>query len=175
MNTLITYHNFFKDLATRHKSILHTEDEKHFARINLSKHPIIGAEDLREFFNSQAKHLKTPFVLSSAPEYQNQNNEDNPQRSIMGEFFIMGLARQGDYEEQESTMDAMKEIAEDFVAEMIEYYSINEEEGKPDFSSINIEFVNNVTTKGYCGAKCYFTILADANGKYVNKSSKFND
>lgn len=174
MDSLSSYHNTFKDLATRHLDILHSEEEMHFARINISKHPIIGAEDLKEFFNSISKKLKTPFVLSAAPEYQNSNDQDNAQQIVMGEFFVMDRSERGDYDDKQSIMEKCQGICEDFISDLFRQFEEDETKGMIDYDSLNIEFVNNVTTNGYAGAKCYFNIKLFTPSKFINKENRFN-
>lgn len=174
MDSLSSYHNLFKELATRHVDIQHSEEEKHFARINLSKHPVLGAEDLREFFNSTAKTLKTPFILSAYPEYQNSNDVDNAQQTVMCEFFAMDLAKQGDYEGNQTKMEAMQGICEDFVAEILRKFDEDETMGMVEYASVNIEFLHNVTTKGYAGAKCYLNVKLFTPSKFKKKENRFN-
>ena len=148
----------FEFMSIKHKSILHSEQEKHFARINLSKHPVLGAEDLREFMNGTAKTLKAPFCLAAAPIIEFVGDADSIRATIKGEFFIFDKATQGNYEEKEDKQTSMQNIANDFLAFIKQYFLRNEDKGNFMANEVTVEFVDNVLTKGYTGAKAYFTV-----------------
>lgn len=173
MQNLKQYNEFFEDLSTRHKSILHTPEEKHFARINLSKHPVLGAEDLREFMNGASKILKAPFVLAAAPMVEYVGDSDSLRKMVKGEFFVFNKATHGSYEEKETIQTQMESIAADFLAVIKAYYLNNEDEGVTMNEDTTIEYIDNVLTKGYTGVKAYFTVMI-YSPNYSGNLNNFN-
>ena len=55
-----TYTAFFLKSAINHKKILHTEEESHFARMNLSAHPVLAREDITEFLRGIKNYEENP-------------------------------------------------------------------------------------------------------------------
>ena len=98
------YITFFKDIATDHPDILHSDQEMHFARVVLNRDPLIGSTNqLSEFLNNLGNDLRYPCMILIA--YKGDfadNRSDNKRKRIDGSFVIMDrLEKSGDHDGEE--------------------------------------------------------------------------
>lgn len=155
-----SYTAFFRKAATHHKQILHSDSEHHFARMNLSAHPVLAREDITEFLRSIKNKLHFPALLLNAftARYSDADSKDAKRLIIQGEFFILDRFHKDDWAMQEEVFDATEEIGRDILAFLDEHYEENPQEGLFEWTEAMQEKISNLEVDSLAGTKFYFTI-----------------
>jgi hypothetical protein len=155
-----SYTAFFRKAATNHKQILHSANEDHFARMNLSSHPVLAREDITEFLRSIKNKLHFPALLLNAfsARYSDSDSKDAKRLIIQGEFFILDRFHKDDWAMQEQVFDNTEEIGRDILSFLDDYYDENIQEGVFDWTEAMQEKISNLEVDSLAGTKFYFTI-----------------
>ena len=155
-----TYTDFFKLMAVHHVEIGHTEEEIHFVRMNLSAHPVLAREDIKEFLKSIRSRLHFPALLLNTYQAKAdaQDSYDAKRKVIQGEFFILDRVKKEDWDDQDAVFDATEAIGTDILAFLGEYYEANEHEGYFEWNDSMMEKISNLEIDNLAGTKFYFTI-----------------
>jgi len=155
-----TYTAFFRKSATHHKSILHSENESHFARMNLSAHPVLAREDITEFLRGIKNKLNFPALLLNTfiGRYADQDSKDAKRMEIQGEFFILDRYHKENWAMQELVFDDTEEIGRDILSFLDDHYEENPQEGIFNWNDSMQEKISNLEVDSLAGTKFYFTI-----------------
>lgn len=155
-----TYTDFFRTMAENHVEILHTESECHFVRMNLSAHPVLAREDIKEFLRSVKNRLHFPALLLNTYQAKAdaQDSYDGKRKVIQGEFFILDRIRKDDWDQQDQVFDATEAIGTDICAFLGEYYEDSPQEGYFEWNDTMMEKISNLEVDSLAGTKFYFTL-----------------
>lgn len=155
-----TYTAFFRKAATHHKKILHSDSEDHFARMNLSAHPMLAREDITEFLRSIKNKLHFPALLLNtfSGRYSDADSRDAKRLIIQGEFFILDRFHKDNWAMQEQVFDETEEIGRDILAFLDDYYDENIHEGIFEWTEAMQEKISNLEVDSLAGTKFYFTL-----------------
>lgn len=155
-----TYTDFFRLMATHHVEIHHTASEIHFVRMNLSSHPVLAREDIKEFLKSIRTKLKFPALLLNAfqAKADAQDSRDAKRKVIQGEFFILDRVKKEDWDNQDEVFDATEAIGTDILAFLGEYYEDAPQEGWFEWNDSMMEKISNLEVDNLAGTKFYFTL-----------------
>lgn len=155
-----SYVKLFRDLARFHKKINHSDSEVHFARMNLSAHPVLAREDIKEFLQGMKNKLKFPALLLNTYSGKPDSNDshDAKRKVIQGEFFILDRYHKDNYDMQEDVFDDSEKIGEEIISFLGEYYEEHPEQGVFLWSEGMSEKISNLEFDNLAGTKFYFTI-----------------
>jgi len=155
-----TYTDFFRLMAGNHVEIMHTESECHFVRMNLSAHPVLAREDIKEFLKSVRSKLNFPALLLNAYQAKAdaQDSRDAKRKVIQGEFFILDRVKKEDWNMQDAVFDATEAIGTDIIAFLAEYYEQSPNEGYFEWNDTMMEKISNLEVDNLAGTKVYFTL-----------------
>lgn len=155
-----SYVKVFRNLAKYHKKIKHSDLEVHFARMNLSAHPVLAREDIKEFLQAMKNKLHFPALLLNTYTGKPDSNDshDAKRKVIQGEFFILDRYHKDNYDMQEDVFDETEKIGEDIISFLGEYYETQPEEGLFIWSEGMTEKISNLDFDNLAGTKFYFTI-----------------
>lgn len=155
-----SYADFFRDMAKFHKKIRHTEDKPRFARMNLSSHPVLAREDIREFLRGMKNKLHFPALLLNTytGKADASDSHDAKRLHIQGEFFILDRYHRDDFDMQEQVFTDTEQIGQDIVNFLGEYYEENEQDGFFQWNEAMTEKISNLEVDNLAGTKFYFTI-----------------
>jgi hypothetical protein len=155
-----TYTDFFRLMATHHKLIHHTPEAIHFVRMNLSAHPVLAREDIKEFIKSLKNKLHFPALLLNAYQAKAdaQDSRDAKRKVIQGEFFILERVQRENWDQQDEVFDRTEAIGTDIIAFMAEYYEENPQEGLFEWNDAMMEKISNLEVDSLAGTKFYFTL-----------------
>lgn len=155
-----TYTNFFRLMAENHLEIGHSESECHFVRMNLSAHPVLAREDIKEFLRSVKSKLKFPALLLNTYQAKAdaQDSRDAKRKVIQGEFFILDRVRKDDWDQQDEAFDTTEAIGTDILAFLGEYYEDAPQEGYFEWNDTMMEKISNLEVDSLAGTKFYFTL-----------------
>lgn len=174
-----SYTATFRMLAQKHKQINHLaggDDDIHFVRCVLSKHPMLAASDISEFLKSMRTRLKFPaMVLVSYSTGYGQNSNDAKRKKIEGEFFILDRVTRDDWNGIEQVLESSEEIGEDILGYLVDYYDEHPEDGLFKYDEgINEKFAGS-EIDNLAGTKFYFTIDIPNQAGIAFDETKFND
>ena len=160
INSHTTYTAFFLLMATHHKLIHHTPEEVHFVRMNLSAHPVLASEDIKEFIKSLKNKLHFPALLLNAYQAKADagDSHDAKRKVIQGEFFILERVRKEDWDQQDEVFDRTEQIGTDILAFLGAYYEDTPEDGWFEWNDSMMEKISNLGVDSLAGTKFYFTI-----------------
>ncbi len=155
-----TYSDFFRLMAIHHKKIHHAPDREAFARMNLSPHPVLAREDIKEFILGLKSRLHFPALLLNTytGKFSNEDSNDAKRKEIQGEFFILDRYRKDDYDHLEEVFDQTEAIGTDIMAFLGEYYEEHPHEGVLNWTEGMTEKISNLNVDNLGGTKFYFTI-----------------
>lgn len=171
-----SYTKFFKDMATYHKKLMHSDNAVHFARLNLSAHPMLAREDIKEFLKAMKNKLQFPALLLNtfSTAASAADSEDAKRNMIRGEFFIFDRVRKDDFDHQDEVFDLTEEIGQDIINFLGEFYSENEEQGFFIWSEESTEKISNLEFDNLAGTKFYFTIDVPNEVKFQLNEDAFD-
>jgi hypothetical protein len=172
-----SYTAFFRLMATHHLSIVHSDSEVHFARMNLSAHPMLAREDIKEFLKSIRSRLHFPALLLNTYQAKAdaQDSHDAKRKVIQGEFFILDRVTKEDWEDQDSVFDETEEIGTDIVSFLGEYYSEHPQEGWFEWNDTMMEKISNLEIDNLAGTKFYFTLSIPNEVAFHLRPDRFAD
>lgn len=172
-----TYTDFFRLMATHHLSIRHSSGESHFARMNLSAHPMLAREDIKEFLKSLRNKLHFPALLLNTYQAKAdaQDSYDAKRKVIQGEFFILDRVRKEDYDHQDDIFQATEEIGTDILSFLGEYYEASPHEGYFEWNDSMMEKISNLEVDNLAGTKFYFTISLPNEVAFQFRPDRFDD
>lgn len=155
-----TYTEFFRLMAVHHLEVLHSVEDCHFVRMNLSAHPVLAREDIKEFIKSIRTKLKFPALLLNAYQAKAdaQDSNDAKRKVIQGEFFILDRMPKEDWSKQDEIFDQTEAIGTDIVAFLGDYYEEHPQEGYFEWNDTMMEKISNLEVDNLAGTKFYFTI-----------------
>jgi len=155
-----TYTSFFRLMAENHLEILHTESECHFVRMNLSAHPVLAREDIKEFLKSVRSKLHFPALLLNTYQAKAdaEDSRDAKRKVIQGEFFILDRVKKEDWNEQDDAFDTTEAIGTDIIAFLGEYYEDAPQDGYFEWNDAMMEKISNLEVDNLAGTKFYFTL-----------------
>lgn len=172
-----TYTDFFRTMATHHLSIRHRDAEVHFARMNLSAHPMLAREDIKEFLKSIRTRLHFPALLLNTYQAKAdaQDSHDAKRKVIQGEFFILDRVTKEDWDDQDLVFDDTEEIGTDIISFLGEYYSDNPQEGYFEWNDTMMEKISNLEIDNLAGTKFYFTLSIPNEVAFHLRTDRFAD
>jgi hypothetical protein len=172
-----TYTDFFRTMATHHLSIRHREEESHFARMNLSAHPMLAREDIKEFLKSLRNKLNFPALLLNTYQAKAdaQDSYDAKRKVIQGEFFILDRVRKEDFDHQDDIFQATEEIGTDILSFLGEYYEASPQEGYFEWNDSMMEKISNLEVDNLAGTKFYFTLSIPNEVAFQLRTDRFAD
>jgi hypothetical protein len=155
-----TYTDFFRLMATHHVEIHHTDDKVHFVRMNLSAHPVLAREDIKEFIKSLKNKLHFPALLLNTYQAKAdaEDSRDAKRKVIQGEFFILDRMQKEDWARQDEIFDVTEAIGTDILAFLGEYYEEHPQEGLFEWNDAMMEKISNLEVDSLAGTKFYFTL-----------------
>lgn len=162
-------------MARNHVRILHTDEEIHFVRMNLSAHPLLAKEDINEFLKSIRNKLEFPALLLNtyAVKPNAEDSYDAKRKTIQGEFFIIDRMQRDDFDKQDEVFQDTEEIGTDILAFLGEYYEASPHEGYFEWTDSMIEKLSNLTVDNLAGSKFYFTISIPAEQALQLNTDRF--
>ena len=172
-----TYTDFFRLMATHHKQIRHCSSNTAFVRMNLSSHPILAREDIKEFIKSLKNKLNFPALLLNTFQAKGDDSSsaDAKRKIIQGEFFILDRMKREDWDQQDSIFQDTEQIGTDIIAFMSEYYEENPNHGVFDWNDTMTEKVSNLEVDSLAGTKFYFTINIPHEVSFQLNADAFED
>jgi hypothetical protein len=173
-----TYTATFRMLATKHLQLNHLkegDDDIHFLRCVLSKHPMLSQADLSEFIKSVRHRVKVPFMLLVAysAEYD-QSHNDAKRKGFQGEFIILDRVKKDDWDEIEAKIDSTEKIGEDIMGYLIDYYDEHPEDGILEHEQSMNEKISGTDMDNFAGTKFYFTISVPNQAALEFDPAKFD-
>ncbi|WP_187261330.1 hypothetical protein [Pontibacter beigongshangensis] len=111
------YTDFFRQLASQHVDIRHSEEECHFVRLILSSDPLQRIMDAREFYDSLRDRIGPDFsmiLISYEADYAD-NGGDQRIKEYHGSFIILHPVTPGHFDELEQVLDRTEEIGEEIM------------------------------------------------------------
>lgn len=172
-----TYSNTFRNIAMMHKKLGHLrkgEQDIHFVRAVLSKHPMLSEGDLKEFLRSIHNKLRFPamVLVSYSAEYSAENH-DAKRKKFMGEFFILDRVKKDDFDDLEVKLDETEQTGEEIIAFLGDYYEEHPQDGLFIWEEGQSEKISNLEVDNLAGTKFYFTIDVPHQAKLSNFSDAF--
>ena len=177
-----SYNAAFRMLAEKHKKLHHgknengtpNEEEKHFTRVVISRHPMLAAPDLEEFLkNTSGSGLKFPaMVLVAYTGGMKGANIDEGRKVLQGEFVILDRHGREKWDEQEEKFTLTEEIGEEIVAWLIHHYEAKPADGFFQWSETETEKVS-LTSRNLVGTKFYFAIDRSCGDSLTYNSTAF--
>jgi hypothetical protein len=173
-----SYTNTFRELAMKHKKLQHLkngEDDIHFVRATLSRHPMLSEGDLREFIKGLRNKIKFPaMVLVAYGSGYSAANHDAKRKQIQGEFFILDRVQKDDYDDIDLKLDETEQIGEEIMAFLGDWYEENEYHGLFQWDEAQNEKISNLGIDNLAGTKFYLTIDIPHQAKLSNFRDAFN-
>ncbi|QNF34368.1 hypothetical protein HUW51_17165 [Adhaeribacter swui] len=170
------YTTLFRELASRHVDIRHTDKECRFMRATLSADGLGRHLDLKELYDSLRTKLKSGYflVLQSYEIDFEDNVSDNLKKIFHGAIIVLGKAKTGDYDGQEEVLDRTEEIGEDIMGAVLHRW-------QTDFTPpIKVISARDITSEkvgpvgdNFFGTRFNFSFSEAANGALKHKPSKF--
>jgi hypothetical protein len=172
-----TYTDFFLKMATHHVKIHHRAEQMRFVRMNLSAHPVLAREDIKEFLKAMRSKLHFPALLLNAYQSKTdaQDSYDAKRKQIMGEFFIVDRVKKEDFDHQDQVFDETDQIGQDILAFLGEYYECNPQEGIFSWSEASTEKISNLEVDNLAGTKFYFTISIPSEVALQLNADRFDE
>jgi hypothetical protein len=172
-----TYTAFFRKMARHHKQIRHRDNEVRFVRMNLSSHPVLAREDIKELLKSVRSRLHFPALLLNT--YQGkadaEDSYDAKRKVIQGEFFILDRVKKEDWEDQDEVFDKTEAIGTDILAFLGEYYEEYPFQGYFEWNDTMMEKISNLEIDNLAGTKFYFTLSFPNEKSFQLDPDKFED
>ncbi len=110
------YTRYFRNIASLHPALRHSEAEMHFARIVLARDEL-GNDNIQEFISSLRTRIHPPFMLLVAYDHGYQNNGGDQRRKVYQcAFLSLDKAPGGDFDAEEAVYDSTEEIGEQILA-----------------------------------------------------------
>jgi uncharacterized membrane protein len=136
--------DYFKALATNHVAINHTDQEKHFFRI-----------DAEEYLVGITTKVNYPFLsLESYDSNFNAPNNDNVAKSRQIAFMLVDKYKQGDYNRMNEIYDELEEVAHDILNRINSDQKQNISLVRDfSFASVNIQSLPPNPAKLYTGVR----------------------
>jgi len=127
MGMFDAYLTYFENLARNHTSILHSDTEKRFFRMNVS-----------ELAGNLKSGIKFPcLVLESFEVRIDANNSDHTAKVITAAFSIIDVVpKVGDYARENEVLDALEPVVCDFIARLW-YDSLQQTDGAEFLATLN--------------------------------------
>lgn len=176
IHDIATYTAFFRDMATYHKKIKHSSERMAFARMNLSAHPMLAREDIREFLRSIRNKLHFPALLINyyAAKFDAQDSHDAKRMTLQGEFFILDRYHKDDFDGQQDVFEESEQIGLDIINFLGEYYEENSEDGIFIWNEGMMEKISNLEVDNLAGTKFYFTLDIPSQVKFNLNTDAFD-
>jgi|GEM_PF-3455984 len=133
---LTAYFDYLKSFAVNHNSIGHTDDNKHYFRV-----------DINELENAKRSVANYPAVAAMNPIYSVSGAiSSNMRKQYQGNLIILDkITDKGDAIERTDKESALMEIAEDFISKFINDRK-SFDEGEQGFALPGLDF-NGFTTE----------------------------
>ena len=102
--------SYIESLATLHKGILHSEDEKHFFRF-----------ELEEMLTGMKSNLNYPALILEGYDFSFVDEDsDNLQKRVSCAFMLIGkVSDKGDYDAIHLLWDSLEEIGDELVVKIL--------------------------------------------------------
>lgn len=146
--------DYFESIATNHVAINHSDQERHFFRI-----------DAEEYLIGITTKVNYPFLsLESYDGGFNAPGNDNVAKTRQIAFMLVDKYKQGDYDQMNAIYDNMEEIAHD-ILNKINYDQKENITLVRDFSyaSVNIQSLPPNPAKLYTGVRVTMTFESKYN------------
>ena len=175
MKTHSSYTEFFRDVAVRHKLILHDVDPKKkssFMRLVLGETPFPSL-DIVEFVQKTRSMIKPPFMLLQSRTNQYGQASDQWHKRPMGAFLILDRpTKENDYDARDACITKCEGITEDIIGWMDNWFRVNYGLYTLNHNSIASEVVGPID--GYWGVRVDFVYDVLGNGELTYDANKFN-
>jgi hypothetical protein len=171
-----SYTETFRQLAMRHKLIRHSDTSMHFARITLSKAPVFGRDELREFIQSKKNVLEYPaLLLISYDADYSSHHKDSLTKSVNGEFIILEAVEKDNFEQLDDVLDKTEEIGEQLLATLRDHYDDTPEEGLFQDGEMMNEKIAGLGSENLAGTKFYFSITMPNSCRLTHNPDNYID
>jgi hypothetical protein len=138
---------YFKQLASEHIAIQHSESEKHFYRF-----------ELEEVLSTLGKVNYPALILEGYRYRLIDNKSDNVMKERSGAFIILGQLKDiGDYDAMHELWDSQEVICDDIIARIKADKRIVAAVRDFDLNSVEVALIANDTDRNY-GIRCTFAI-----------------
>lgn len=120
----LEYTALFREAATRHKEIGHTEKECHFVKLVLSADPVQKAAYWTSFFTKLKSTLKPGISLiciSYEADYEDAG-DDKTLTHRHGSFIILEKAKAGDDQHRDEVLERTERIAHDVMGFVLQAF-----------------------------------------------------
>lgn len=171
-----TYTEFFRKMATHHVEIHHSPESIHFVRMNLSSHPVLAREDIKELLKSVKTRLQVPALLLNTYQLKAdaQDSHDAKRKVIQGEFFILDRVKKEDFDDQDSVFDRTEAIGTDIIVFLGAYYEDAPQEGWFEWNDAMQEKISNLEFDNLAGTKFYFTLSIPSEVDFQLDTDRFD-
>ena len=138
---------YFKQLATEHIAIGHSESEKHFYRF-----------ELEEVLSGLGKVNYPALILEGYRYGLTDNKSDNVLKNRSGAFIILGQLKDiGDFDTMHELWDSQEEICDDIIARIKADKRAVAAVRDFDLNNVEVTLIANENDHNY-GIRCTFTI-----------------
>lgn len=165
----------FRQVASLHVDIQHTEAKPHFARIVLTRDPFLNSTGkIEEFINKSRDQLKSPMMLISSYTSEYADNEgDNIAKILTARMIILKDAKLGDYEAEEQAFNDTEQIGEECLVWINEFLEENPHEGKLLWSHSGNEKLSGITDRNLTGTGFTISLIDNNNPNLTFNPDKF--
>lgn len=172
-----TYTEFFREIARRHKEILHSPAEMHFARLILERDPFASSSaQISEFIENVKSSLHSPAMLLAAygAQYSDQRG-DNIEKILSGRLIILEEVERNNYDAEEAALSKTERIGEECLGFADHYFSNHPEEGFFEWSGAASEKVSKITSRNFFGSAFDFSLKVSAHNSIYYNPQNFID
>lgn len=113
------YTAYFRQLATEHPRLRHSQEESHFARIVLSRDEF-GHDNLTDLISGLRSRHVAPVLVLVAYDHTYANTSGDQRRKVyQGAFIVLDKPAPGDFDAEEASYDITEQIGEQILARVI--------------------------------------------------------
>ncbi|MBC6988574.1 hypothetical protein [Hymenobacter sp. BT491] len=174
----LEYTALFKEAATRHKEIRHTEKDCHFVKLVLSADPVQKAVGWSGFFNKLKTSLK-PGLTLIAVSYEADYEDAGDERTLThrhGSFIILEKVKRSNDEDRDEVLDRTERVAHDVMGFVLKAFRSPEarRQGRMiDRSNMLLDSIGPVADNHY-GSQFSFKFTQPATQALAFNSDAFN-
>lgn len=169
------YTDIFRQAASRHKLIAHTQERTAFARIILSSDPYLDSyQQIGEFLKGKERVLRDPFMLVTNYEagYRNQKGDDI-KKMLSGRMIILTQVKPDDHQGEEDALEMTEQIGEQCLS-WIENYSeidIRVPQLFFDWNGVETDRISGLTGRNLFGTAFNFVFQASARNTFYDPTN----
>jgi hypothetical protein len=159
------YIAFFKEIARKNKSILHTETDSHFVRIIPVDDPF-AALDVQQYENDQRSKFHMPGLMLQLP----QTTLNDPGDSLTSiddlAFFIWDKPKSDKFSSEDDCITKTEIIAWQVLAYLKNYFLTGQSCPPNKVMRINSVLIDTVKDGKFWGTKVSFRLNSGANAEF---------